>query len=110
MLRLNKEDLSVEVVETLSFEHHVQPELDGIIADVRFFVNDPETDVECEDEKNFLAHKLTNTDKLAILQNIIDNYEFACGNPDYSVSIFDCDGICKAINDWIELNFYFRWD
>ena len=110
MLRLNKEDFSVEVVDTLCFDYHVQPELDIVIKEVRDFVNDPETDVDCAKEKNFLAHKLTSTDKLAILQNIIDSYEFTLGNPDYDISIFDVDSIQKAINDWIEVNFYFRWD
>lgn len=119
MYTINEKELTIEIRETLSFDAHVQPIFDDIHEDVQFDVDDIESiedpidlekvDEDLENKKQFLQHELTHVDKLIILGNILNYYEYAACRADCEISIFDEDGIRKGINDWIEANFDFRW-
>ena len=120
MYTINEKDLTIEVHESFSFDAHVQPIFDDIREDVRFDVDDTESiedpidlekvDEDLENKKQFLQHELTHVDKLIILGNILNDYEYESCRADCEVSIFDEDGIRKGINDWIETYFGFRWN
>lgn len=106
MLRLNKEDFSIEVVESLSFEYHVLPILDVIREEVQGDIEEHETDNDTESEKTFLQHELTDQDKLDILELIVEDYEWNyCEH-----SIFDDAIIRSNICAWIEKKFEFDWE
>lgn len=106
MLRLNKEDFSVEVVEALSFEHHVLPIIEEIKEEVKDALADPENDT-LANAHEFVEREISDEDKLDILRMIIEGYETEM---DYNFSIFNEDFIREQICYWIEGQFDFRWD
>ena len=114
MTVINPETLEIEIKEVFSFECNAQSVFDDIYERVEYAVNNDEIEHEetLVNAKKFLDYSLTKEDKLAILNNIIEDYEYEqYGNrEDYAVSIFDEDFANKAINDWIEETFEFRAD
>ena len=112
MVVINDVNISIEVKEIFSFEHHAEPIFDEIKYEVSDILGNDEIDDEdtLESVNEFLEHELTDADKLSILEFIKDDYEYESCNPEYEVSIFDEDIIRKSIIDWIEDNFEFRPD
>ena len=105
MLRLNREDFSVEVIEALSFDYHVLPIINEIKDEVRDTFIDPENDASVNAHK-FVDHEISDEDKLDILQKIIEGYETDA----YIFSIFKEDFIRDQICYWIEGRFDFSWE
>ena len=112
MITVNADEVAVEIKETLSFECNVQPKFDEIRDNVEYAYNEGEIENDniLDDVKAFLNYELTKEDKLAILNNIVEDYEYEqYGNREgYEVSIFDEDFAEKAIIDWVEETFEFR--
>lgn len=104
---VNEETLSIEIVETLSFDNDVQSVYDDIHVDIESNIDDIEDYEVVREMKRFLKHELTNKDKVEILNFIKDDYEYELNHTYYPVSIFDNDGIRKGIKLWIEDTFNF---
>ena len=104
--QINELNLSLEKKEELSFERDVQSIYDDLIADYEFEYENGDYDenLRCQ-IKSLIDYELTNKDKIDILNQIKDDYEYELYHSDYEVSIFDEDGIRKSINQWIENNF-----
>ena len=112
MISINEKELTVEIKETLSFEHSVQPMFEDIYDDIKGVFEDDKDNLDDDTIKSyqeFLNYKMTNEDKVDILKRIVDDYEFELYRGDCEVSIFDEDGIRKAICDWINDNFDVEW-
>lgn len=107
MATINEETLSIETVETLSFDNDVQRVYDDIHDDIESNIDDIEDDEVAREMKRFLKHELTHKDKVEILNFIKDDYEYELHHTYYPVSIFDEDGIRKGIKLWIEDTFNF---
>lgn len=114
MITVDNENIAIEIKEVFSFEHNAQSVFDDIYERIEYAVNNDEIEYEetLVSAKKFLDYTLTKEDKLAILNNIVEDYEYEqYGNrEDYEVSIFDEDFAEKAIIDWIEETFEFRAD
>lgn len=111
MVEVNESNVCLEIKETLSFECTVQSIYDEIKGEVQdAYENEYLIEDDIEAGEAFINYKLTISDKLKILEYIKDDYEYNSCQAEYEVSIFDEDGIRKAINDWVEETFEFRHD
>ena len=114
MITVDTETATIEIKETLSFEHNVGSIFDNIFNDVEsaYLCDEIEDEDIRENVKKFIDYKLTTADKVAILNNIVEDYQYEqYGNREgYEVSIFDEDFANKAIIDWVEETFEFRPD
>lgn len=114
MITVDNEDIAVKIKETLSFVFDVQPKFDEIRENVEYAYDEGEIENDniLDNVKAFLNYELTKEDKLAILNNIVEDYEYEqySNLEGYEVSIFDEDFAEKAIIDWIEETFEFRPD
>ena len=111
MVEVNESNICLEIKETLSFECTVQSIYDDIKDEVKdAYENEYLTDDDIEAGESFINYELTVSNKLEILEFIKDEYEYQSCQSEYEVSIFDEDGIRKAINDWVEEEFGFRPD
>ena len=109
MVEVNESNICLEIKETLSFECRVQYIYDEIKGEVKdAYENEYLIEDDIEAGEAFINHELTVSDKLKILEYIKDDYEYNSCQAEYEVSIFDEDGIRKAINDWVEEEFGFR--
>lgn len=112
MIEINKNDLSIEIKEVLTFDNYVERMYDDIRGDIEYdYENNKEEydDDVLEGMKKFLDNELTKENKIEILEKIKEDYEYNTSRYDWEVSIFDEDGITKSINDWIEDNFGFSY-
>lgn len=104
--QINEMNLSLETKEVFSFEGDAQPIYDDIIADYEFeYENGDYNDIVRNEIKNLIDYELTNEDKIDILNQIKDDYEYESYHSDYKLSIFDEYEIRKSINRWIKNNF-----
>jgi hypothetical protein len=114
MITINNETAAIEIKETFSFDGNVGSFFDNIFNDVEsaYLCDEIEDEEVRKNVKKFIDHKLTTADKVAILNNILENYQYEqYRNQDgYNISIFDEEFIDKAINDWVEETFGFRPD
>jgi translation initiation factor 2 alpha subunit (eIF-2alpha) len=111
MVEINKNDLSIETGERLTWENDVERIYDDIRWDIEYeYENNKEEydDDVLEGMKKFLDNELTKENKIEILEKIKDDYEYHASRYDWEVSIFDEDGIIKSIKDWIRDNFDFE--
>ena len=111
MVEVNESSICLEIKESLSFECNVQCIYDDIKGEVKdAYENEDLIEDDIEAGEAFINYELTVSDKLKILEYIKDDYEYESCQAEYEVSIFDEDGIRKAINDWVEETFEFRPD
>lgn len=112
MIEINKNDLSIEIKEVLTWNNYVERMYDDILGDIEYdYENNKEeyNDDVLAGMKKFLDNELTKENKIEILEKIKEDYEYNTSRYDWEVSIFDEDGITKSINDWIEDNFGFSY-
>ena len=112
MVEVNEKNFTIEMSETLSFDNDVQDVYDEICDDIEYEVQynaDNYSESTIENMKRFLDHQLTDNDKIEILNNIVENYEYESMRADCEVTIFDKDGIFNSIDKWIDDNFDFEW-
>lgn len=112
MIEINKNDLSLEIKEVLTWNNYVERMYDDIRGDIEYdYENNKEeyNDDVLEGMKKFLDNELTKENKIEILEKIKEDYEYDTSRYDWEVSIFDEDGITKSINNWIEDNFGFSY-
>jgi hypothetical protein len=112
MIEINKNDLSIEIKEVLTWNNYVERMYDDIRGDIEYdYENNKEeyNDDVLEGMKKFLDNELTKENKIEILEKIKEDYEYNTSRYDWEVSIFDEDGITKSINDWIKDNFGFSY-
>lgn len=114
MIKIDEKEMAIKLEETLTFANDVQPLIDNLKSDIEYDIEHDSSDdslfteEEKENMKKFLAYELTNEDKKHILEKIAEDYEYESEyHGDSNVTIFDEDGIGKAINDWIEEKFEF---
>lgn len=115
MFKIDEKEMTIKCEEILSFDNHVQPYIDNIKIDMRYDLKEDEnvsdsdklfSDEDKENVKKFLDYELNNDDKKNILEKILEDYEYESEyHGDSNVTIFDEDGILKAINNWIEEKF-----
>ena len=117
MTVIDEKELTINITESLSFEHTVQPVYDDFYYDIQTLVEERkdkgdsvEDDYELAEMEKFLAYELTKEDKLEILENIKEEYDYESYRSDCIVSLFDEDGINKAISYWIDANFGFNYE
>ena len=112
MIEINKNDLSIEIKETLTWNNYVERMYDDIRDDIEYdYENNKEehNDDVLEGMKKFLDNELTTENKIEILEKIKEDYEYKTSRYDCEVSIFDEDEITCSISNWIEDNFGFRY-
>lgn len=112
MIEINKNDLSIEIKEVLTWNNYVERMYDDIRGDIEYdYENNKEeyNDDVLDGMKKFLDNDLTKENKIEILEKIKEDYEYNTYRYDWEVSIFDEDGITKSINDWIKDNFGFSY-
>jgi hypothetical protein len=112
MIEINKNDLSIEIKEVLTWNNYVERMYDSIRDDIEYdYENNKEeyNDDVLAGMKKFLDNDLTKENKIEILEKIKEDYEYNTSRYDWEVSIFDEDGITCAITNWIEDNFGFRY-
>lgn len=112
MIEINKNDLSIEIKEVLTWNNYVERMYDDIRGDIEYdYENNKEeyNDDVLDGMKKFLDNDLTKENKIEILEKIKEDYEYNTSRYDWEVSIFDEDGITKSINDWIKDNFGFSY-
>ena len=113
MIEINKNNLSIEIKEVLTWENDVERIYDDIRLDIEWEYEDNKEEHEddvLEGMKKFLDNELTTENKIEILEKIKDDYEYNISRyDDWEISIFDDDGITKSINDWIKDNFGFSY-
>ena len=112
MIEINKNDLSIEIKEVLTWNNYVERMYDDILGDIEYdYENNKEeyNDDVLAGMKKFLDNELTKENKIEILEKIKEDYEYNTSRYDWEVSIFDEDGITKSINDWIKDNFGFSY-
>lgn len=107
-IEVNEKDFAVEIKETLSFKHHIQPVYDKFLEDTKNIIDGKTTFVVSTDDfdgmNKFVNHTLTGDDKIDILKSIADDYEYeSC--QDGGISIFDEDLIYSVVQNWIEKKF-----
>lgn len=117
MTVIDEKELTINIIESLSFEHTVQPVYDDFYDDIQTCVAErkdegvsSEDDYELAAMEEFLAYELTKEDKIEILKNIKDDYEYESYRSDCTVSLFDEDGINRAISNWIDETFGFTYE
>ena len=114
---VNEETGSIEITETMSFEHHVLPVIHQIREELQDWYDteseDP-TEVDnthlaedLESCKNFLDDTADDDNwnkrwKTVCLSAIIDEYDNECNYPVYEPSIFDEELIRKGVENFIE--------
>ena len=101
MVEVNEKDLSLEIKETLSFQHCVQNVYDEAYSEFEYNKEDYDEEVV----NKFLNYELTDEDKIEMLNNIKDEYEYNCCHDDGEVSIFDYNVIRKVVDTFIEEHF-----
>ena len=107
MIEINKNDLSIEIKEVLTWNNYVERMYNNIRDDIEYdYGNNKEeyNDDVLKGMKRFLDNELTKENKIEILEKIKEDYEYNTSRYDWEVSIFDEDGITKSINDWIKDN------
>ena len=104
MINVNDADESVEIKEVLSFKHHVQRIYDDIRDDLKYDFVENESVSNKKEIESFLKYELTHSDKIAILDKIVDAFESFYEFCD-SASIFDEELIKNAVQEWITDNF-----
>lgn len=111
MIEINKNDLSIEIKEVLTWNNYVERLYDGIREDIEYdYENNKEEYKDIlEGMKKFLDNELTKENKIEILEKIKEDYEYKTSRYDWEVSIFDEDGITCSINNWINDNFGFNY-
>jgi len=111
MIEINKNDLSLEIKEVLTWNNDVERLYDGIRDDIEYdYENNKEEYKNILDGmKKFLDHELTKENKIEILEKIKEDYEYNTSRYDWEVTIFDEDGITTSINNWINDNFGFNY-
>ena len=116
MTVIDEKELTISSTESLSFEHDVQPVYDDFYDDIQTIVEERkdagdsvEDDYELAAMEKFLAYELTEDDKIEILENIKEDYEYESYRSDCIVSLFDEDGIKRAIKYWIDDAFGFTY-
>lgn len=112
MIEINKNDLSIEIKEVLTWNNYVERMYNDIRDDIEYdYENNKEkyNDDVLEGMKKFLDNELTKENKIEILEKIKEDYEYNASHYDWDVSIFYEDGITKSINDWIKDNFGFSY-
>ena len=112
MIEINKNDLSIEIKETLTWNNYVERMYDDIRDDIEYdYENNKEEydDDVLEGMKKFLDNELTNENKIEILEKIKEDYEDHTSRYEWETSIFDEDGITYSINHWIKDNFGFSY-
>lgn len=112
MIEINKNDLSIEIKEVLTWNNYVERMYNNIRDDIEYdYGNNKEeyNDDVLKGMKRFLDNELTKENKIEILEKIKEDYEYNTSRYDWEVSIFDEDGITKSINDWIKDNFGFSY-
>lgn len=115
MIEVNEKELKIVIGHSLDWDNEVEDQYNNIKDDIEY---DYEENAEEFDEeelanrKKFLDYELTNEDKIAILNQIKDDYIHEIYRNEYSsfeVNIHDEDGIQVSINRWIEDNFDFSY-
>ena len=112
MIEINKNDLSIEIKEVLTWNNYVERMYDDIRDDIEYdYENNKEEydDDVLEGMKKFLDNELTNENKIEILEKIKEDYEYHTSRYEWETSIFDEDGITYSINHWIKDNFGFSY-
>lgn len=112
MIEINKNDLSIEIGKSLTWDNDVERIYNDIRDDIEYAYEDNKEEYDddvLEGMKKFLDNELTKENKIEILEKIKEDYEYEISRYDWEVSIFDEDGITKSINDWIEDNFGFDY-
>lgn len=111
MYKINENEMTIKCEESLSFDMDVQPKIDDLKMDIQDSIEENAGyyfDDELQKMKDFLAYELTREDKLNILEKIMTDYDYERNyRGDYNVTLFDEDGIMKAINDWTYEKFKF---
>jgi hypothetical protein len=124
MIELNEKDLCIEIRESLSWDGSVKSVLEDIHQELKdWYENNLEdiketgeaydaTPEEMEDCKKILDFIDMESDlpkefKVAILKNIMENWDTVSYSNDYEVSIFDEDIIREGIFQTIEEEFNF---
>ena len=107
-IEINKENLTIEIKDSFSWENNAQYVFDRIYEDLKYDVENHAEDLEeeeLENSKKFLAYELTNEDKLELLEAIKENYEYQLYRDEFSASLFDEDVISDKILEWVKDNF-----
>jgi hypothetical protein len=124
MVELNEKDLCIEIRESLSWDGSVKSVLEDIHQELKDWYENNLDDIkntgeaydatpeEMEDCKKFLdfidmESDLSKEFKVAILKNIMENWDTVSYSNDYEVSIFDEDIIREGIFQTIEEEFNF---
>ena len=107
MLRLNEKDISIEITETLSFEHHVLPAINEIKEEFKYELEDPEN-ANWVPAQEFVDCIIDDEDKLNILKRIMGDYEVNSSH--YDFSIFDEKFLREEVCDWLEAEFDIAWE
>ena len=107
-IEVNEKDFAVEVKETLSFKHHIQPVYDDFLKTTKDVLDGKTQYVASTDDvegmNEFVNHILTDEDKVDILKSIADDYEHE-SYQEGGISIFDEDLIYSSVKNWIEGKF-----
>ena len=112
MIEINKNDLSIEIKEVLTWNNYVERMYDDIHDDIEYdYENNKEEydDAVLEGMKKFLDNELTKENRIEILEKIKEDYEYHTYRYEWETSIFDEDGITYSINNWIKDNFGFSY-
>ena len=112
MIEINKNDLSIEIKETLTWNNYVERMYDDIRDDIEYAYEDNKEEYDddvLEGMKKFLDNELTKENKIEILEKIKEDYEYNTSRYEWEVTIFDEDGITTSINNWINDNFGFNY-
>jgi hypothetical protein len=112
MIEINKNDLSIEIKEVLTWNNDVERIYDDIRDDIEFdYENNKEkyNDDILKEMKKFLDNELTKENKIEILEKIKEDYEFKKSRYDFETTIFDEDRITCSISNWIGDNFDFYY-
>lgn len=114
MIEVNEKELKIVIGYSVDWNNEVENHYENIKDDVEYdYENNAEEfdEEELANRKKFLDYELTNEDKIAILNQIKDDYEHEVYRNDYSsfeVNIHDEDAIQESIRRWINDNFDFN--
>jgi hypothetical protein len=106
-IEVNSTNLEIEIKETMSFKHHVEPIYNEIKEDISFEAEENPNDVNMNE---FAKHELIDSERLEILEKVKEHYEYETYRNDREVSIFDEYIIRSAIAEWIDENYDFYWE
>ena len=105
MTRVNQKDETIEITETLSFEHVIKPVFERYVECLDDEYADKENAEEDEEMVRLLKRLkfegLTHNERVDLLSRLLEEWEYM-DDGIQNISIFDQDLIEKVIEEWFE--------